>query len=62
MDKNKKYKIGAIAGLFAALIYLLVPVEIIPDAVPVLGWIDDVVAILLAVANAIRLVIKIKER
>lgn len=61
MDKPTKYKWGIFITLFVALVYLIVPVDIVPDAVPVLGWIDDIVAILLAVANAIRLVQKIKN-
>jgi len=53
MSTPTKYKWNIWIGAIIALIYVFVPFDISPDAVPVLGWIDDVVAILLAVANGI---------
>jgi len=53
MSKSTKYKWNIWIGAIIALIYILIPIDISPDAVPVLGWIDDIVAILLAVANGI---------
>jgi uncharacterized membrane protein YkvA (DUF1232 family) len=32
-----------------AAIYVVWPLDLIPDVIPVLGWIDDVVAILIGV-------------
>ena len=61
MEKKTRYKLGIGLTCFVALIYLLIPTDIVPDVVPALGWIDDIVAILLAVANAIRLGAKIKN-
>ncbi len=29
------------AGLILALIYILWPIDLIPDVAPVLGWLDD---------------------
>ena len=40
-------------GAIVALIYIIIPFDLSPDAIPVLGWIDDVVVILLAVSNGI---------
>ena len=62
MEKKTKYKWGIGLGFLAAIIYLLVPTDVVPDLVPALGWIDDIVAILLAIANAIRLAAKIKKK
>jgi uncharacterized membrane protein YkvA (DUF1232 family) len=53
MSKATKYKWNIWIGAIIALVYVLIPFDISPDAVPVLGWIDDIVAILLAVTNGI---------
>lgn len=61
MNKPAKHKWGIALSIFAALVYLLLPTDLIPDMAPALGWIDDVVAILLALANALRLGAKIRR-
>ncbi len=41
----------------AAVLYVVLPIDLIPDAIPVLGWLDDigVVALMLSwVANRVR--------
>ena len=53
MQKSAKHKLRIVIGAVVALIYVLVPIDVSPDAVPVIGWIDDIVAVLLAVANGI---------
>ncbi len=53
MSKSTRYKWNIWIGAIISLIYVLIPVDLSPDAVPVLGWIDDIVAILLAIANGI---------
>lgn len=37
-----------------ALLYVLSPVDLIPDAIPILGWLDDVGVLSLALAWAAR--------
>ena len=47
---NKKYRdipMGTIVSIVAALLYLLCPVDLIPDAIPVLGYVDDAAVIFL---------------
>ena len=61
MEKKTKYKWSIGIGFLAAIIYIFVPTDVVPDVIPALGWIDDIVAILLAIANAIRLAVKIKK-
>lgn len=61
MQKTTKYKLNIIIGALAALIYLIVPTDISPDPVPVIGWIDDLVAILLAITNALVFASKIRK-
>lgn len=53
MPKRKKLEL--IFTILLALIYTIVPTDLIPDLAPVAGWIDDAVVILLAIANTIRL-------
>ena len=62
MKQGTKYKLNIWIGAIAALIYVLIPVDISPDAVPVLGWIDDAIAILLAVANGILFASKLRKK
>jgi uncharacterized membrane protein YkvA (DUF1232 family) len=34
--------------LLLALIYILSPIDIVPDVIPVAGWLDDVIVALVA--------------
>lgn len=61
MQKSTKYKLNIGVGAIIALIYVLVPVDISPDVVPVVGWIDDFIAVLLAVTNGLVFASKIKK-
>lgn len=38
----------------ALLLYLLSPIDLVPDVVPVLGWADDVLVVLVAVRYVVR--------
>jgi uncharacterized membrane protein YkvA (DUF1232 family) len=44
--------------LAAGLLYILVPVDIISDTIPLLGWLDDLAIASFVVALALRLVPK----
>ena len=61
MQKSTKYKWNIGIGLLVALVYVLIPIDILPDATPAIGWIDDIIAILLAVANALALLSKLRK-
>ena len=61
MQKNTKYKLNIWLGALVALIYVLIPVYVSPDAMPVIGWIDDIIAILLAVTNGLVFASKLKK-
>ncbi len=62
-DKDTpKYVKAVIAG---ALGYLVLPIDIVPDTIPVLGWIDDVAVLGLASRLPIvtlKLVIKKRQK
>ncbi len=43
---------GAILSLLFALLYGASPIDLIPDIIPILGWTDDVVVVLMAIGIA----------
>lgn len=48
--------ICCIAADILALIYLIWPFDVVPDIIPVIGFMDDLIAILAAVAFTIKMV------
>jgi uncharacterized membrane protein YkvA (DUF1232 family) len=62
MQQKTKYRLSIILGALAALIYIVVPTDLSPDPVPVIGWIDDIIAVLLAITNALVFAGKIRKR
>ncbi len=62
MQKQTRYKLNIGIGALVALIYVLIPVDVAPDAVPVVGWIDDLIAILLAVTNGLVFASKLRKK
>ena len=61
MQQSTKYKLNIIIGAVIALVYVLIPVDLAPDAVPVVGWIDDIIAVLLAITNGLLFASKLKK-
>lgn len=61
MQKATKYKMHIGIGALIALIYVLIPIDVAPDAMPVVGWIDDLIAVLLAVTNGLVFASKLKH-
>jgi uncharacterized membrane protein YkvA (DUF1232 family) len=53
---STKVKLKAGAILVVLFFYLLDPLDVIPDIAPVLGWLDDLVAIPLAMAVTRKLI------
>ena len=62
MQKSTKYKLNIWIGALVALIYVLIPVDVSPDAVPMIGWIDDIIAILLAITNGLVFASKLRKK
>lgn len=48
--------------LLAALVYLVSPVDLVPDVVPILGWLDDLGIVSLAFFGAMRAAVAWDER
>jgi uncharacterized membrane protein YkvA (DUF1232 family) len=62
MQKSTKYKLNIWIGALVAFIYVLIPVDVSPDAVPMIGWIDDIIAILLAITNGLVFASKLRKK
>ena len=53
-DKRVPWHAKAVAGLVAA--YALSPIDLIPDFIPVLGYLDDLILLPLGIMLAVRLI------
>jgi uncharacterized membrane protein YkvA (DUF1232 family) len=53
--RNPKYRVWLILG---SLLYLLSPIDISPDFIPVFGWIDDAVVMSLLVSEVSQLLVE----
>ncbi|QUY17440.1 DUF1232 domain-containing protein [Treponema vincentii] len=40
--KYKEVPVGAIAAIICTLLYILSPIDLILDIIPVIGWLDDI--------------------
>lgn len=58
-----KYKISAksMAIIGGAILYVLLPIDIIPDFLPIIGWTDDIAVIGYAMAQLSEEIEKYKE-
>ena len=59
-ETKQKLKLGITIAV--GILYLIVPTDLLPDAMPLVGWIDDIIAILLVIANAVRVTNKLKNK
>jgi uncharacterized membrane protein YkvA (DUF1232 family) len=46
----KRVKIRAVIGLVIIFAYIVSPVDIIPDVIPLSGWLDDIIVVPLGLA------------
>lgn len=51
-------EIATLIFLILDLLYILSPIDFIPDFIPVIGWIDDIIALLIGVSLGIKYLIK----
>ena len=55
-DPRVPWHVKTLAGLIA--VYALSPIDLIPDFVPVLGYLDELILLPLAIAGIVRLVFR----
>jgi len=54
LEKKEGPGVGAWVGLILGILYAISPVDILPDVVPVAGWVDDLVITGTGVLNFIQ--------
>ncbi|WOD38641.1 YkvA family protein [Nodosilinea sp. E11] len=57
--RNSKYRWVV---LFGTLIYLVSPIDIAPDAIPILGWIDDGLIATIAITEISQILLDRKRK
>lgn len=62
MKQTTLQKINMTVVTVLAIIYVIIPVDIVPDLTPFLGFIDDAIAVLIAIGNAIRVIRNLKNK
>ena len=62
MKQTTLQKINMTVVTVLATIYVIIPVDIVPDLTPFLGFIDDAIAVLIAIGNAIRVIRNLKKK
>ena len=62
MQPKTKQKLKLGITIAVGILYLIVPIDLLPDTMPLVGWIDDIIAILLVIANAVRVSNKLKNK
>ena len=62
MKQTTLQKINMTVVTVLAVIYVIIPIDIVPDLTPFLGFIDDAIAVLIAIGNAIRVISNLKKK
>ena len=62
LDRDKRLLVGALAAMwFVQLLYLVSPLDLLPDFIPLLGQLDDLVLFAAAIAFTVYVVRKVRE-
>ena len=62
MQPKTKQKLKLGITIAVGILYLIVPTDLLPDTMPLVGWTDDIIAILLVIANAVRVTNRLKNK
>ena len=61
LDRDKRLLVGSAVGLWVAqLLYLLSPLDLVPDFIPLIGWIDDLILLGSTIAFTVFVVRKVR--
>ena len=52
--QKKGMSVGDWIWIVLCVIYAVLPVDVVPDAIPVAGWIDDLLIVLPGILNAVQ--------
>jgi uncharacterized membrane protein YkvA (DUF1232 family) len=51
---DRKVPVGVRIRIFLLLVYLLLPIDLVPDFVPIIGYADDVIIVAMVLRSVIR--------
>jgi uncharacterized membrane protein YkvA (DUF1232 family) len=54
LARDRRVAVGLRVRLWLLLGYLLSPIDLVPDMLPVIGWADDVIIVLLVLRTVVR--------
>lgn len=61
LQPDKRWLVGSVVAMWAAmLVYLVSPLDIVPDLIPILGWLDDLLMIASTVFFTVHAIKKIR--
>ncbi|MEZ4322124.1 MAG: YkvA family protein [Myxococcota bacterium] len=61
LDKKRWMAVAAVFAWFAQALYVVFPIDLLPDFIPVIGWIDDLVALVGLAATTLWMVRTVRE-
>lgn len=57
LQKTEKSNVGAYIWMILAVLYVISPIDIIPDVIPFAGWADDALALITGGLNLLQVTV-----
>jgi len=61
LDRKRMMAALAVLAWFAQALYIIFPIDLIPDLIPIIGWIDDLVALVGLAATTVWMVRTVRD-